>query len=103
MAVIRKDDLLTIPRAADWIGVKRQSMFKIVKRRLGGVQRLDAYGNPIWMVRREDLDKYVLTRMKSDNPLPPDYVSSLAPHEEAQVLESHERGKQTGAYSRRRQ
>ena len=99
MGTVRKDDLLTIPRAAEWIGVRRQSMFKILHRRVPAVIRHDPYGNEILMVRREDLDVYVLTRMKQDNPLPPEYVSSLAPEEQATVMERH--GKQTRAYSRK--
>ena len=76
---ISREDLLTVPRAAEWIGVSRQAIYKMVGTgRILSVPTKDPYGNDMRLIRREDLDIYVATRVWICKPTPPHYVSSLA-------------------------
>jgi len=79
---LNADDLLTIPRAAEWIGVSRQSLFKTLKDgRVPSTEIRDHYGRTVRMVRRQDLDIYVATRSWAYNPPPEHYRSTLSARE----------------------
>jgi len=49
--------------------------------RIPSVPTKDPYGNDMRLIRREDLDVYVATRVWICKPTPPHYVSSLAGYE----------------------
>lgn len=80
--MLKPDDLLTIPRAAEWIGVSRQSLFKTLKDgRVPSVEIRDHYGKTVRMVRRHDLDVYVATRSWAYSTPPEHYRSTLSARE----------------------
>lgn len=86
--ILNPEDLLTIPRGAEWIGVSRQSLFKTLKDgRVPSVEARDHYGKMVRMVRRQDLDIYVATRSWAYNSLPDHYRSTLSAREVDTVRE----------------
>jgi excisionase family DNA binding protein len=93
-------ELLTIEEAAETIGVSRQYINALIKRKRLLARRVQLHNLVLWEIRREDLDYYVAERawMRSDRPLPEDYVSSLPD----QVLAEIERRRQAGRADPRR-
>lgn len=72
----RASGRLTVRQAADTIGVSRQAIERFILARRLPATKIDQGSFSFWLIRRGDLDHYVVNRRTAFSTLPADWVDT---------------------------